>query len=221
MFKNLKLQNIQNKLKGFTLIELIVVIAIIAILAVIVFPNFQSALGKARDVKRVAELKNIQTDLFMFSQSTSNGLLFPSPLWATSGVQSITNWSNIPANVKPCGTVDNTGYEGSPSGTVINCALVSLYVYNNKSAPKGVMNGEYKYVGTGCTNASTNSNTGCTGYQLWTNLEGPNSVLSEDNDIASASSTPSVIGISVNGANETCTSRTSIGTDCVYDISLK
>lgn len=51
------------KKRGFTLVELLVVIAIIGILASIVMVNLLTARQKARDAKRIADVKNIQLSL--------------------------------------------------------------------------------------------------------------------------------------------------------------
>ncbi|MBI4837402.1 MAG: prepilin-type N-terminal cleavage/methylation domain-containing protein [Candidatus Portnoybacteria bacterium] len=54
------------KTKGFTLIELLVVIAIIGLLSSIVLVSLNSARGKARDTKRVGDLRQMQIALEMY-----------------------------------------------------------------------------------------------------------------------------------------------------------
>src|SRR3989338_9565085 len=63
--------NLKNQ-KGFTLIELLVVIAIIGILSSVVLASLNSARTKARDAKRVSELKSLQTALELFYDSSGH-----------------------------------------------------------------------------------------------------------------------------------------------------
>lgn len=55
--------------RGFTLIELLVVISIISLLSSVVFASVNGARAKARDAKRVADFKQIQTALEFFYDS--------------------------------------------------------------------------------------------------------------------------------------------------------
>lgn len=55
----------KNK-KGFTLIELLVVIAIIGILSTLSVIALNSARARARDAKRIADIRQIQTALEMY-----------------------------------------------------------------------------------------------------------------------------------------------------------
>ncbi len=52
--------------KGFTLIELLVVVAIIAVLAAISVVALNNARARARDSKRLADIKQIQTALELY-----------------------------------------------------------------------------------------------------------------------------------------------------------
>lgn len=62
----------KGKRSGFTLIELLVVIAIIGLLATIVLVSLNTARVKARDTKRVADLKQIQLAFEMYYDANKN-----------------------------------------------------------------------------------------------------------------------------------------------------
>ncbi|HEY0980462.1 MAG TPA: type II secretion system protein [Candidatus Paceibacterota bacterium] len=60
-------QNFNTKISGgFTLIELLVVIAVIGILASVILASLNSARGKAKDAKKVSELRSLSTALQMY-----------------------------------------------------------------------------------------------------------------------------------------------------------
>lgn len=65
-----------HRKNGFTLIELLVVIAIIAVLSSIVISSLSTARSKARDSSRVAQIRQIQTQLDMYFDA--NGV-YPNP----------------------------------------------------------------------------------------------------------------------------------------------
>lgn len=72
-----------RKQKGFTLIELLVVIAIIGILATIVMVSLNTARSKARDARRVSDVRQIQLALQMYYDSAGS---YPASLAATGFV---------------------------------------------------------------------------------------------------------------------------------------
>jgi type II secretion system protein G len=60
-----------NSRKGFTLIELLVVVSIISLLSSIVLSSLNTARAKARDARRMADLKQIQTALELYRNDNS------------------------------------------------------------------------------------------------------------------------------------------------------
>jgi type II secretion system protein G len=84
----------KNKTKGFTLIELLVVIAIIGILSSVVLASLNTARRKARDAKRISDIKQLQLALEMYYDDNSN---YPT---AISSANLVTNGyiSTIPTD---------------------------------------------------------------------------------------------------------------------------
>lgn len=70
------------RVRGFTLIELLVVIAIIGLLSTIIAAPIQSARKKARDAKKIAELKSTQLAFEQYAES--NSAQYPTSLRALS-----------------------------------------------------------------------------------------------------------------------------------------
>ena len=87
----------KNK-KGFTLIELLVVIAIIGLLATLSVIALNTARVKARDARRVSDIKQIQTALEMYFDSNNGN--YP----AASGIVPTSTYMSVaPANPQPIG----------------------------------------------------------------------------------------------------------------------
>ena len=72
----------KSSVRGFTLIELLVVIAIIGLLSTIIAAPIQSARKKARDAKKIAELKSTQLAFEQYAES--NSAQYPHTLSALS-----------------------------------------------------------------------------------------------------------------------------------------
>lgn len=71
-FKNLPSKNL-----GFTLIELLVVISIIGFLVALAVVSLNSARAKARDARRISDLKQIQSVLIRFKKTLATAVPWP------------------------------------------------------------------------------------------------------------------------------------------------
>ncbi|MEN9881082.1 MAG: protein ral secretion pathway protein [Candidatus Parcubacteria bacterium] len=61
-----------KRARGFTLIELLVVIAIIGLLSTIIAAPIQNARKKARDAKKIAELKSLQLAIEQYAEANDS-----------------------------------------------------------------------------------------------------------------------------------------------------
>ena len=97
-----------SKPKGFTLVELLVVIAIIGLLSTLAVVSLGSARSKARDARRISDIKQIQTALELY--------------YADQGVYPVENPTAITlGTVAATDILTNSGFENanSPTGTAI------------------------------------------------------------------------------------------------------
>jgi len=131
-----------NKVKGFTIIELIVVIAIIAVLAAIVLVNVTGWLNKSKDAQSIEYTHQLQAAAVSFYTGNSNSYtgLAADTMWTT--ITGKMPSSTVTSLIKSDGTVycatvtmpsgatswctDNTGYVGTLvankcTGTTFTC----------------------------------------------------------------------------------------------------
>jgi prepilin-type N-terminal cleavage/methylation domain-containing protein len=83
----------KNNEKGFTLIELLVVIAILGLLTTIALVSLGGARSKARDARRLSDVKQMQTALELYYNASSTyptvADLTTDPYFATSSLMKI------------------------------------------------------------------------------------------------------------------------------------
>ncbi len=112
--------NKKNKNKaGFSLVELLVVIAIIGVLATLAVISLQQARKSARDAKRIADIKQIQTALELYFNDWQE---YPA---ASSVTSTIASGSNIYMAVLPTApspadgscTANQNSYDYAPTST--------------------------------------------------------------------------------------------------------
>ncbi len=100
--------------KGFTLIELLVVIAIIGFLSAVAVSNYMEARKKARDAKRVGDIKALREALEIYRQSQNPPLypiVIPNPCqeWKEGNTTIMPEVPGDPAG-NPCNTTNKYWY---------------------------------------------------------------------------------------------------------------
>ena len=123
-------KTMNTKKKGFTLIELLVVIAIIGILATLAVVALQQARKNARDAKRIADVRQMQTALELFFNDNQ---YYPDLLGEYTAGQ-IGTGSTVYMNIIPTAP---TPADGS------NCADYNDYEYTGDGTSVGDYWGSY------------------------------------------------------------------------------
>ena len=103
--------------KAFTLIELLVVIAIIAILATLAVVALQNSRASARDAKRLADVKQMQTALELYFNDNGS---YPTSVTSTIATSGIVYMATIPTPPTPVDgdcTAENNSYTYSSDGS--------------------------------------------------------------------------------------------------------
>jgi general secretion pathway protein G len=125
------------KRKGFTLIELLVVIAIIGLLSTLAVVALTGARAKARDARRLSDVKQIQTalDLYYADQNTYPADLTPGQaLKYGTAPDTVTYMALVPTNPSPTNDGDcpaDTEYDYTQGGGGITYHVV--YCIGNKT----------------------------------------------------------------------------------------
>ncbi len=154
----------QNKQKGFSLIELLIVVAIILIIAAIAIPNLLRSKMAANEASAVATLRTLNTSAVSYS----------------------TSYGNYPPSLASLGPIASGG---TPSSTTAD--LVDSVLGQDPATKSGYT---FVYVGTGTPTSSysitaTPVNVGTTGQRgFFTNQSGV--IRADPSGAATSASTP-------------------------------
>ena len=114
---------LKKKKTAFTLIELLVVIAIIGILSTLAVVAIQSARSKARDSKRIADVKQMQTALELYFNDNGS---YPTSITSTIATAGVVYMTSVPSAPTPadgsCSTTTNA-YTYTSNGSTYTIAF--------------------------------------------------------------------------------------------------
>ncbi len=196
-------------LRGFTLIELLVVIAIIGLLSTIIAAPIQNARKKAKDVKKMAEIKSVASALEQYAEANGQ---YPASLalLAPQYMPVLPTYALLAANAAAVPVRDRFAYvvyTGTPAGGVATQFAYHLGVHLDVYA-------EALKSDRDCTGATANAIVLTPPACVWFN--GPITPISYPDWAAG------MIGTATNadfvgseGADINCTATA----DCVFDIT--
>ncbi len=87
--------------QGFTLIELLVVISIIGLLSSVVLTSVSIVRSKARDSKRVQDLRTVATALEMYYQDNGSYPVPSADYWQSNESDATYGWQNLQTALAP------------------------------------------------------------------------------------------------------------------------
>jgi len=106
----------KNRERGFTLIELLVVIAIIGMLSSVVLASMGKARLKARDARRMADIKQIQTAMELYNNDNQKYPSVPSGSQVSNMTSTLVTpgyISALPSDPKYTGSAGYRYYPGT------------------------------------------------------------------------------------------------------------
>jgi len=150
-----------NNVPGFTLIELLVVISIIGLLSTLAVVSLNNSRAKARDARRVSDLKAVSTALEVYRDDHNDRIVDINANWATT-INAINEGENVylpagfpedPDPLRAAGQPDAAKSYAYCADT--NLRFYLLYVQLETTPPGKGLNGAFASYGNGdCVNAS-------------------------------------------------------------------
>ena len=201
--------------RGFTLIELLVVIAIIGLLSTIIATPIQNARKKAKDAKKVSELKALELALDQYAEANNN--------------QYPTNLSILSPRYMPVLPTFVTATSTTPKD-----AFIYSYYSGVSSGQSNVVFGYHLGVHLDVYGPALESDRDCLGATVGTSLVSPACVVWNGDSVVATNANAAVtngianvtsgLGTSVSGSDfqgvvETSTDACTTVSTCVFDIT--